>query len=108
MPSRQARMRTWMEQAYPVCRSITGDGVRRTLDLVAAASNVVSNGDRISGKQIIHGIFHIIIGAANAGRVGAGGWSRGRSSIEEYRSSECGLGCYSGANASRAALLRGR
>ena len=37
MPSRQARMRTWMEQAYPVCRSITGDGVRHTLDLVAAA-----------------------------------------------------------------------
>ena len=31
------RMRAWMTEAYPVCRSITGDGVRRTLDLIAAA-----------------------------------------------------------------------
>lgn len=31
------RMRAWMTQAYPICRSITGDGVRRTLDLVADA-----------------------------------------------------------------------
>jgi aminopeptidase-like protein len=30
-------MRAWMTEAYPICRSITGDGVRRTLDLVAAA-----------------------------------------------------------------------
>lgn len=30
-------MRTWMTRAYPICRSISGDGVRRTLDLVAAA-----------------------------------------------------------------------
>lgn len=31
------RMRAWMTRAYPVCRSITGDGVRRTLDLLEAA-----------------------------------------------------------------------
>jgi aminopeptidase-like protein len=30
-------MRAWMVAAYPVCRSITGDGVRRTLDLLADA-----------------------------------------------------------------------
>lgn len=37
MTGAEARMRAWMTEAYPVCRSITGDGVRRTLDLVAAA-----------------------------------------------------------------------
>jgi aminopeptidase-like protein len=31
------RMRRWMTEAYPICRSITGDGVRRTLDLIEAA-----------------------------------------------------------------------
>ena len=30
-------MRAWMTEAYPICRSITGDGVRRTLDLVDKA-----------------------------------------------------------------------
>lgn len=30
-------MRAWMREAYPLCRSITGDGVRQTLDLLAAA-----------------------------------------------------------------------
>jgi aminopeptidase-like protein len=33
----QERMRAWMTRAYPICRSISGDGVRRTLDLVAGA-----------------------------------------------------------------------
>ncbi len=28
------RMRAFMEEAYPLCRSITGDGVRATLDLI--------------------------------------------------------------------------
>lgn len=37
MTGAEARMRAWMTEAYPVCRSITGDGVRQTLDLVAAA-----------------------------------------------------------------------
>ncbi|MEQ6902466.1 DUF4910 domain-containing protein [Nocardioides sp. YIM 152588] len=31
------RMRSWMAEAYPICRSITGDGVRRTLDMIEAA-----------------------------------------------------------------------
>jgi aminopeptidase-like protein len=30
-------MQSWMAEAYPICRSITGDGVRRTLDLIGAA-----------------------------------------------------------------------
>lgn len=30
------RMRAFMEQAYPLCRSITGNGVRATLDLIEA------------------------------------------------------------------------
>ena len=36
-PSAADRMRAWMVAAYPLCRSITGDGVRQTLDLVEAA-----------------------------------------------------------------------
>lgn len=32
-----APMREWMTRAYPLCRSITGDGVRRTLDMLEAA-----------------------------------------------------------------------
>jgi aminopeptidase-like protein len=35
--SRRRRMRAWMVRAYPVLRSITGDGVRRTLDLIEEA-----------------------------------------------------------------------
>ena len=31
------RMRAWMTEAYPICRSISGDGVRRTLDLITEA-----------------------------------------------------------------------
>lgn len=31
------RMRAWMEKAFPICRSISGDGVRRTLDLLETA-----------------------------------------------------------------------
>ncbi len=35
--SSRERMREWMTEAYPICRSITGDGVRRTLDLIEEA-----------------------------------------------------------------------
>lgn len=42
------RMRSFMEEAFPLCRSITGDGVRATLDLIEAELAPVAElvGDR--------------------------------------------------------------
>ena len=38
---RSRRMRRQMEQLYPLCRSITGDGIRTTLDIIAESVPLV-------------------------------------------------------------------
>ncbi len=47
------RMRRFMERAFPLCRSITGDGVRATLDLIAEelAPAAEALGDRFTWER---------------------------------------------------------
>ncbi len=46
------RMRAFMEDAFPLCRSITGDGVRATLDLIDAELQAAADGPSLYRHEV--------------------------------------------------------